>query len=122
MPTSGGSSDSETSEPTVVPNRWPSTATVTSATPAGKRRIAARSSSPPATWRSYGRSERERALRQLGVGRPARAERPVAAEDRVDDPPVVAGHERPARGRGDRGEREVCVVRPDFAYERGRVA
>ena len=44
-----GSSDSETSEPTVRPSRWPSASTVTTATPAGTRRITVRSSSPPAT-------------------------------------------------------------------------
>src|SRR5207244_8483985 len=46
MPTSAGSSDNETNEPTVSPNRSPSSAVVTTATGAGKRRITSRSSSP----------------------------------------------------------------------------
>ena len=46
MPTSGGCRDSDTSEPTVSPKRSPSTAAVTTATGAGKRRITSRSSSP----------------------------------------------------------------------------
>src|SRR5439155_1842923 len=44
-PTSGGSSERETREPTVKPSRSPSTSTVRTATPAGKRRSSARSSS-----------------------------------------------------------------------------
>src|SRR5437016_7241908 len=46
MPTRAGCSESDTSEPTVSPNRSPSTAAVTTATGAGKRRITSRSSSP----------------------------------------------------------------------------
>src|SRR6266498_3209316 len=45
-PTSGGSSESETSEPMVSPSRSPSRATVTTATPAGNRRMSAVSASP----------------------------------------------------------------------------
>src|SRR5438105_9496986 len=59
-PTSGGSSDSETSDATVRPRRWPRTSTERTATPAGKRPMTARSSSPPTTPRSY-----EPALRAL---------------------------------------------------------
>src|SRR6266540_7123221 len=44
-PTSGGSSESETSEPTVNPRRSPSRSTVTTATPAGNRRMSAVSAS-----------------------------------------------------------------------------
>ncbi len=51
MPTSGGSSESETSEPTVIAKCWSSCLTVTTATPHGKRRMALRSSSPPTTPR-----------------------------------------------------------------------
>ena len=47
-PTSGGSSESATSEPTVSPSRWPPASTVTTATPAGKRPRSARSSSESA--------------------------------------------------------------------------
>src|SRR5205085_11436651 len=43
-PTSGGSRESETSEPTVRPSRSPSTSTVSTATPVGNRRIKARRS------------------------------------------------------------------------------
>ena len=46
IPTSGGCSESETSEPTVSPKRSPSSSVVTTATGAGKRRITSRSSSP----------------------------------------------------------------------------
>ena len=52
MPTSGGSRDSETSALTVWPSRCPSTATVTTATPLGKRRMTSRRSSPSTTGRS----------------------------------------------------------------------
>src|SRR5512147_569503 len=96
-PTSGGSSDSETRDPTVIPNRCPSTATVTTATPAGKRRMAARSSSPRATGRSYGRPcgalDREVAAgERLGGGRIA-ARLAQVAEGGIDGPAVPAGRQ-----------------------------
>jgi Ca2+:H+ antiporter len=46
IPSSGGSSESETSEPIVTPIRCPSPAAVTTETPDGKFRIVRRSSSP----------------------------------------------------------------------------
>ena len=49
IPTSGGSSESESSVPMVRPSRSPSASTVTTATPEGKRRISARRSSPATT-------------------------------------------------------------------------
>src|SRR4051812_24560543 len=55
MPTSGGSSERETSEDTVTPIRSPSLSIASTDTPCGQRRISSRSSLPPAIVRSYGR-------------------------------------------------------------------